>query len=172
HAREWRHQAFFHFYQKPLQTHSIQHVLEARALAVGAIALVDEDPHDRHRHRNSLLGRDQHAEIAGEIAMPGDAADRSAEVNTVRLRLARPDAYCGEADVVGIFEGGDSAAAVEGDIEFARQAVELAVVEDRVIQIQAERPRVVELQRIDAGGRVPGDVSDIVRARAARSEAG
>src|SRR5438477_1207103 len=102
--------------------------------------------------------------------MPCDPADRGAKVHALRHRLAGCDAHGGETDVVGVFQGGYAAATVEGDVEFARQSVELAVVEDRVIQSEAERPRVVELERIDAGGRVPGDVSDIVRARAARSE--
>jgi hypothetical protein len=41
-----------------------------------------------------------------------------------------------------------------------------------VIQLEAERPRVVELARVDAGGRAAGDVADVVRARAARGEPG
>src|SRR5205807_1138780 len=114
---------------------AIERILQARTLAVGAIAFVDEDPHDRHSHRNALLGRDEHPEVAGEIAMPRDPADRDAKVHALRHRLAGSDAHGGETDVVGVFQGGYAAATVEGDVEFARQSVELAVVEDRVIQI-------------------------------------
>ena len=84
----------------------------------------------------------------------------------------RPAGYFGrhEADIVGVFQDRHAAAAVEGDVEFARQSVHLAMIEDVVVHGAAQRPRVVELLRIDAGGRAAGDVADIVRPRAARRE--
>ena len=45
------------------------------------------------------------------------------------------------------------AAAVEGDVELARQAVERAVVEDVVVPVAGVGPGVDQLLRIDAGGR-------------------
>ena len=75
-----------------------------------------------------------------------------------------------EADIVGVFQHRDGAAAVEGDIELARQAVERAVVEDVEVPFARIGARVDELLRIDAGRRRAGDVADIVGAGAARTE--
>src|SRR5213596_619845 len=44
------------------------------------------------------------------------------------------------------------------------------MVEDRVIKRDAERPRVVELLRIDARSRIARDVADVVRAGPARGQ--
>src|SRR5207247_924748 len=156
--RQRRRQAPFRLGEKPVETQAIEHVFEARAFAVGAVALVDEDAHDRYGHRHALLRRDDDAEVAGEIAVSGDATDRDTEVHAFRNALARCDANGVEADVVRVLKRGDRTAAVERDVELARQSVELAVVEYRVIKREPERPRVDELLRIDAGGRVAGDV--------------
>src|SRR5207253_3276157 len=132
---------------KALAPQAVEHVFQPRLLAIGTIALVDEHPQDGDRDRNALLGRDRHAEVAGKGAVAGDAADRDTKVHTF-LRAHRA-----EADVVRILERRHAAAAVERDVELARQAVELAMVEDAVVKGKAERPRVVELAGIDAGGR-------------------
>ena len=76
-----------------------------------------------------------------------------------------------EADVVGILQHRDDAAAVEADIELARQAVERAIVQDVEVPFARVRPRVDQFLRIDAGGRRAGDVADVVGARAARAQA-
>ena len=75
-----------------------------------------------------------------------------------------------EADVVGVLQRRDDAAAVERDVELARQAVERALVEDVEMPFARVRPRVDQLLRIDAGGRRAGDVADVVGAGAARAE--
>ena len=75
-----------------------------------------------------------------------------------------------EADVVGVLQHGDRAGAVEGDVEFARQAVKRAIVEDVEVPFARKGPRVDQLLRIDAGGRRAGDVADIVGAGAARAQ--
>ena len=66
---------------------------------------------------------------------------------------------------------GIDAAAVEADVELARDAVERAVVEDVEVPLAGIRPRVDQFLRIDAGGRRAGDVADVVGARAARAQA-
>ena len=55
-----------------------------------------------------------------------------------------------EADVVGVLEHRDDAAAVEADIELARQAVERAVVQDVEVPLARVRPRVDQFLRVDA----------------------
>ena len=116
-------------------------------------------------------GRQQHAGVAGEIAVAGDAAELHAEIDARATPAPAADRDRGKADIVGVLQHADPAAAVEGDVELARQAVQLAVIEDVVMQRARERPRVDQLLRIDAGGRAAGDVADIVGAGAARGEA-
>ena len=72
------------------------------------------------------------------------------------------DLHGDEADVVGVGDHADGAAIVEGDIEFARQAVQVARVEDVVVQCFGERGYVVKLGRIDTGDGRGSDVADVV----------
>ena len=74
--------------EESVEPHAIEHVLEPRALAIGAIALVDEDAHDRRRHGHALLRCDRHAEVGGEIAVTRDAAHRDAKVDARRNGVA------------------------------------------------------------------------------------
>ena len=76
-----------------------------------------------------------------------------------------------EADVVGVLQHRDDAAAVEADVELARNAVERTVVENVEMPFARIRARVEQFLRIDAGGRRAGDVADIVGAGAARAQA-
>ena len=112
----------------------------------------------------------QHAGVAGEIVMPGDAAEAEPEPDAGRQPEAVVHLHRLEADIVGVFQHRDGAGAVEGDVEFARQAVERAVVEDVEMPLAGKRPRVDQFLRIDAGGRRAGDVADIVGAGAARAQ--
>jgi hypothetical protein len=75
-----------------------------------------------------------------------------------------------KADVVGVLEHRDRAAAVESDIELARQAVKRSVIEDVEVPFAGKGAGVDQLLRIDARRRRAGDVADIVGARAARAE--
>jgi hypothetical protein len=99
--------------------------------------------------------------------MPGQPAEQHAEIDALRHRLAGPDPDRGEADVVGVFQHADPPAAVEGDVEFARRAVQLTVVQDVVIERASQRPDIDQLLRIDAGERAAGQVADVVGAGAA-----
>ena len=100
--------------------------------------------------------------------MAGDAAEQQAEPDA-RLDAGAIDHLDGrKADVVGVLERGDRAAAIERDVEFARQAVERARVEHVEVPAARVGPRIDQLLRIDAGGGRAGDVADIVGARATR----
>ena len=75
------------------------------------------------------------------------------------------------ADVVGIFDRADQPAAVERNVEFARQIVERAIVDDDLRELLAEGHDIDQFVRIDAGGGIGRQVADVVRARAARVQA-
>ena len=63
----------------------------------------------------------------GEVAMAGDAAETQRKVDAGRNTEPVRHAHRAESDVVGVLQHRDASAAVEGDVELARQAVELAV---------------------------------------------
>ncbi len=75
--------------------------------------------------------------------MPGASAEAVVHLNRL------------EADVVGILQHGNNAGAVESDVEFARQPIKRAVVEDVEVPFARIRARVDQLLRVDAGGGVP-----------------
>ena len=79
HARQWPAQLCLHLAEELLETPGIQHVLEARLLAVGAVAAVDVDAHDGIRHGNGVVGLHQHAGGAREVLVAGDAAETEPE---------------------------------------------------------------------------------------------
>jgi hypothetical protein len=144
---------------------------KARPGPVGPVAVLDEDAHDRIGDRCAILDPTEHAGLAREIAMAGDPADDDAEPQAGLDAMALADPHRLKADVIGLLERRDPTAAVEGDVELARQAVERTVVEDVIVPFPRERPGVAELLRIDSRGGRPGDVSDIVRTRSARTQA-
>src|SRR5215831_9319928 len=106
-----------HLFEAP----ALDQVFEARLFAVGAVAVIDEDVHDSGRGRDDLARLQQHAAVLRETAVAGEAAEQHAEVNAFRHRLAGPDPDRGKADIVRVFEDADSPAAVDGDVELARQ---------------------------------------------------
>ena len=161
----------FHGAQELLKAPGVEDVFEPRLGAVGAVAVVDEDAHHGIGHLGGVFGLDDDAGSASEILMPGDAAEHELEPDA---RLDAEAVLHGdglEADVVGVFEHRDHAAAVEADIEFARDAIERAVVEDVEMPFARIRPGIDQLLRIDTRGRRAGDVADIVGAGAARAQA-
>ena len=64
-----------------------------------------------------------------------------------------------------------AAAGVVGDVELARQAVEIAVFQDVVMHRAGVGHHVDEFAGIEAAGGSGGDVADVVRAGALRGEA-
>src|SRR5947207_2635599 len=84
--------------------------------------------------RSAALRRNHHAQIGGKVAVAGDTAHGDTEVDLPRCT------HRTKADVVGVLERGNPTAAIKGDVELARQTVELAVVENRVVEREAERP--------------------------------
>ena len=133
--------------------------------------MIDEGAHQSERHWRAFLRPDQQAGITGKVAVAGDAAEQDTEIDAGRDSLALPDRYRRKADVIGIFQHRHAAAAVETDVELARQAVELPMLQNGVVELATQRPRVDQLVGVDAGGGAAGDVAQIVGAGAPSREA-
>src|SRR5438128_2829024 len=103
--------------------------MQAGALTVCAVAVVDKAADDCDGGGHNLLRQQQDAAIAREDAMAGNAAEQYPKIDPRWRRLVRPDRDGGKADIVGVLQDGKAPPAVEGDVEFARQAVEFAVVQ-------------------------------------------
>ena len=122
-----------------LDAHGLEHVFEPRLVAIGAVAMLDEKPHHRIGDFAGVLWLDENAGVAGKIVMPSDAAQAQLEPDAGRKPRALVHLHCLEADVVRIFQHRNRAGAVEGDIEFAWQAVKRAIVENMEMPLARER---------------------------------
>ncbi len=161
---------FFQQTDEFFNTHGVEHIFQPRLGAIGAIAVIDKDPHHRVGDRTGVLRLHQKSRVTGKISVSGDAAERKLEPHAGGETKTIVHLHGLEADVVGVFQNRNGSGAVESDVEFARQAVERAVVEDVKMPFARKRPRVDQLLRIDTRGRRAGDVADIVGARAARAQ--
>ena len=87
-----------------LEAPGVEHVFQPRLVAVGAVAVLDEDAHDGVGDLGRVLRLHDHAGVAREILVAGDAAEREPEPD------ARLDAEAVlhldrlEADVVGVLQ--------------------------------------------------------------------
>ena len=169
-AGEGAAELLFHRGQELVEAPGVEHVFQPRLVAVGAVAVLDEDADDGVGDRGRFGGLHDHAGVAREILVAGDAAERQLEPDAGFDAEAVLHHDGLEADIVGVLQHRDPAGAVEGDVELARQAVERAIVEDVMMPFARIGPGVEQFLRIDAGGRRAGDVADIVGAGAARAE--
>ena len=67
--------------------------------------------------------------MAGDAAEPKAKPDAGLDAETI-FHLDR-----GERDVVGVFQHGDLAGSVEGDVELARQPVQRTIIEDVIVPL-------------------------------------
>ncbi len=132
--------------------------------------MIDVNAHDRVRHLAGVCRLHQHAGVAGEIVVAGNAAETELEPDAGREPEAVVDLHRLEADVVGILQHRNDAGAVEGDVELARQAVQRAVVENVEVPFAGIGARIDQFLRVDARRRRAGDIADIVGAGAARAQ--
>jgi hypothetical protein len=95
--------------------------------------------------------------------MAGDATQRQAVIDARCYGEPIADFDGGEGDVIGVFEHRDASAAVEGDVELARQAIELTMMQNEMMQGAGMRACIDQFLRIDAGRWAAGDVADIIR---------
>src|SRR5438128_1026040 len=145
----------------------VQQILQPRLFAIGAIAMIDENPQNCVGEGNTFLRLDKNAAVAREVFVAGDAAQCESKVHARGKFFVFIHADGCESDVIGVFERADRAAAIEGDVEFSRQAIKLTMVEDEMVQFFRQRTRVDQFLRIDSRGWAGGDVADVVRAGAA-----
>ena len=104
--------------------------------------------------------------------MAGDAAELHPEVNArLDALIISPDFDRVEADVIRVGAGGNCTAGVVGNIEFARQSVEVAILKDVVMDRAGVGHHVDEFAGIEAAGGGGGDVADVVGAGALGGEA-
>src|SRR5260370_31715834 len=113
------------------------------------------------------MGAEEQAAVAGELLVAGDAAEQDAEVDAGGYVVAFGYADGDEADVVGVGYDADGAAVVEGHVELAGETVEVARVEDVVVEGLGQWGDVIELGWGEAGDGRGGDVTAGVRDRAA-----
>ncbi len=170
-ADERKGETLFGLREELLDAPFVDEVLEASLLAVGAVAVLGEDANHGGGDGDGLVGPQEQAAVGGELLVAGDAAEQHAEVDAGGNAVAVVYPHGDEADVVGVRDHADGAAVIEGDIELARQAIQIARVQDVAVERVGQRSHVVELVRVDAGDGRCGDVANVVRARSARRHA-
>ena len=124
--------------------------------------MLDVDAEHRNDDFVDFIGRNDHAKVARKRFVPGRTAERDAEQNFFA------DLHRFHTDVVGVFHRADETAAVVGNVELARQIVKRAVIDDDLAELLAERHHVNQLHRVNARRGIGGEITDVVRARAAR----
>ena len=156
---------FFSFSQILFQRPGFEQMLEARLLAVRAIAVGNENAHERNDDFVQLCRFDEDAEVAGKCLVAGRAAESDAEED---LAIGE-DGF--DTDVVGIFDRADQTTAIERNVEFAGQIVERAVIDDNLSEVLAEGQNIDQFMRINASRGICREIADIVRARTAGVQA-
>src|SRR4051794_38448881 len=108
--------------------------------------------------------------------MTGDAGKFDTKVNSWLVgAIARRSARCCRdrkiSDVIGIGNHANAAAPIKSDVEFARQAIKVAVINNVVMQRLRERTGVNQFRRVNASSRGSRDVANVVHARTAGGKA-
>ena len=148
-----------------------EEVLDAGAGAVLAeLGLLAEDADDGLDDGEGLVLRDEGGDADGEVGLGGEAAADAEGVadlfDTVDFALDG-----GEGDVVDLRVGAPLGAAGDGDLELARQVVELGIRGEVVRDLDGERAGVEQFVLVQAGERAAGDVADDVAAGSLGAEA-
>src|SRR5262249_40756578 len=149
----------------------VEHVFEPRLVAVGPVSVRDIDTYDGIGDLRCFLRPDDHAGIAGEILVAGDAAKCETKPHAGLCRETRLHLDSLKSDVVGIFKDRYAARAVKSDIELARQTIQRPFVENVEVPLARVRARVDQFMRVNAGSRRARHVPDVVGAGPARAEA-
>src|SRR6266851_88306 len=170
-ADEREGEALLGLFEELVYSPFVYEVFEAGFLAVGAVSVFGEDADHGGGYGYGLIGAEEQAAVGGELLVAGDAAEQDAEVDAGGHVVAFGDANGDEADVVGVGYDADGAAVVEGDVELAGEAVEVARVEDVVVEGFGQWGDVVEFGWVEARDGRGGDVADVVCAGAAGGHA-
>ena len=170
-ADERKGEELFGLVEEAFDAPAVDEVFEACLLAIGAVAVPDEDANHCSGDSDGLVRAQEKAAVGSELTVAGNAAEQYAEVDACRNAAALGDANGDEADVVGVGDDGDGAAVVEGDVELAWEIEHVTRVGDVGLQGFGERSDVDKLVRIEACNWRGGDVADVVCAGAAGGQA-
>src|SRR5690606_41528122 len=75
-ACERRAELFLDRREKLLEAPRVEDIFQPRLVAVGTVAVLDEDAHDGVGHRGRVFRLHHNAGVAREVAMAGDAGER------------------------------------------------------------------------------------------------
>ena len=153
------------------QPQCIEHILKPRLVTVGSVAMLDVDAHNRIGDLRGFFGADDHPGVTGEVLVTRDATERETKPNTRLDTEAGLHIYGLKSDVVGILKHRNAAGSIKADIEFARQPIERALIQDMEVPLARIGPRIDEFLWVDAGGRRPGHIPDVVGTRTSRTQA-
>src|SRR5208283_2670882 len=118
-----------------------------------------------------LARRNDDAGLAREITVTGNAADDELEPDAWRDICAILDLNGLEANIIGVLERRDRTATIKGDIEFAWQTIERALIQNMKVPRARIGPCIDELAWTDSCRCVPSHIADIVGARTASCQA-
>src|SRR5262245_66521814 len=93
HLGQFAPKLFLDAYDVFFQSPGVEHVLEPSLVAIGAVAMLDVDAHDRIGDPGGLLRLDDHPSIAGEVLVTRDATERETEPHALLRAEARLQAY-------------------------------------------------------------------------------
>src|ERR1019366_7383891 len=128
--------------------------------------MLDKNPQNFVSDLDRLSRGHDDAGVAREVLVAGDFAEGQTEIDA-RLHPVRGERlHSLKTNVVGVFQRADQTGAVEGDVEFPRQAIERTIAQNMMVHRAREGPGVDELPWIDARRRRAGDVANVVGAGA------
>src|SRR3954453_1953324 len=110
---------FFDLSKECLHPDAVDDVFQSRFEPVGAVAEIDEYPHDGIGDFGGVRRPDDDAGFANKIPVAGDAAKAQAKPDARFNPEAVLHVDGRESNVVGIFENGNLSRAVERDVELA-----------------------------------------------------
>jgi hypothetical protein len=136
--------------------------LQACPLAVFAQLIgVAKQLGDSPDHRQNLVPAHESIQRRAQVGFGGKSAAHAQCKANLRLSMNHTLGR-GEADIVDLRIRAPDAASGDGDLELARQIVELGVPRQHAICLQRERRRIADLVRVHAGDGAARDVpSDI-----------
>ena len=149
---------------EPSHAPFVDQVLQPRLLPIGAVAILIEDTNHGGGDRYSLFRAQQQAAIGGKLLVSRNAAKQNAKIDACRNIAALANMRRNETYIVGVRNHADGAAAVESDVELARQSIHVARIQDVVVERFGQRGYIVEFGGVDAGDGRGSDVTDVVGA--------
>ena len=96
--------------------------------------MIDENAYHGGGHGDRLLRTQQQPAVGSQLPVSRDTAKQHSKIHASRDTATLANLRCDKADVVGIGDYAYSASTIEGDIELARQPVEVTRVQNVVME--------------------------------------